>query len=63
MFPELRLILQKSMANDCRAKQHVTTEQLKSFETNWKEGCQYRIILIYEADVSMADCQNNLEKV
>ena len=51
------------MTNDCRAKQHVATEQLKRFETNWKQGRQYRIFLIYEADVSVEDCQNTLEKV
>lgn len=30
---EVHLILPESMKNNCRVKQHVTTDQLKSFET------------------------------
>ena len=34
-----------------------------NYTTSWEEGRQYRIFLIYEADVSVQDCQNALEKV
>ena len=31
-----------------------------NYTTSWEEGRKYRIFLIYEADVSVQDCQNAL---
>ena len=34
-----------------------------NYTTSWEESRQYRFFPIYEADVSVQNCQNALEKV